>query len=104
MVIIKFPKNPIDCHISAVELMKKGEYDKAIAYYRLALSMDPKFVKAYVNIGVLLKAKGKLNDAIYNFEKAIKIEPKEASAYSNLGNIYWMQRELAKAKKYYMGS
>jgi protein O-GlcNAc transferase len=101
MVIIKFPQNPIDCHISALEFMKRGDPDKAIAYYRIAINMDPKFTKAYVNLGVLLKNKGKIMEAKDHFDKAIKINPKEAYAYSNLGNIYRAEGRNLLAENYY---
>src|SRR4030066_554448 len=101
MQVNKFPQNPIDCHISALEFMKKGEFDKAIAYYRIAIHIDPKFVKAYVNLGVLFKNKGKIKEAVDYFQKAIQINPKEAFAYSNLGNIYRMQGDIVKAKESY---
>lgn len=97
----RYPTNPIDCHMLALELMQKGELDQAVAYYRIALSLDPTFYKAYVNLAMVFKLKGDFAAAKKYFKKAITINPKRAIAYANLGNLYLAENKLKQAVKYY---
>jgi tetratricopeptide (TPR) repeat protein len=58
---------------------------QAIASWRKAIELDPKNVKAQINLGNALANKGKLDEAIACWRKAIELDPKNATAYSNLG-------------------
>ncbi len=66
-------------------LKDKGQLDEAIACYRKAIELDPKYAAAHSNLGAALKEKGQLDEAIACYRKAIELEPKFAAAHSNLG-------------------
>ena len=59
---------------------KKGEYDKAIAYFEKVLQTDlkdfgekhPNVATSWNNLGAAWKLKGKYDKAIAYFEKALK--------------------------------
>jgi tetratricopeptide (TPR) repeat protein len=68
--------------------MLSGErkYEDAIAKYRKAIGVDPKYAVAYVNWGNALDDEGKHDDAVAKYQKAIELDPKFASAYVSWGN------------------
>ena len=66
-------------------MQAKGQLDEAIACYKKAIELDPKFATAHSNLGIALKAKGQLDEAIACFKKAIELDPKFAMAHYNLG-------------------
>jgi tetratricopeptide (TPR) repeat protein len=59
--------------------------DEAIAHFQQALLLDPKYAKAYTNLGIALYAKGQVDQAITHWEQAIHLDPKVAPAHNNLG-------------------
>jgi serine/threonine protein kinase len=75
----------------------KGEYDKAIADYTKAISIDPNYAIAYNNRAVSYKHKGEYDKAIADFTKAISIDPNDAIAYINRGVSYDDKGEYDKA-------
>ena len=60
--------------------------DEAIACYKKAIELDPKFAVAHYNLGNALAAKGQLDAAIACCKKAIELDPRFAIAHSNLGS------------------
>ncbi|MFH1678879.1 MAG: DUF2723 domain-containing protein [Candidatus Omnitrophota bacterium] len=67
-----------------------GEHDKAIDEFKKALSLDPEFSIAYVNLGNAYMNKDSVDEAIDMYKQAIKINPgiESSIAYLNLGAIY----------------
>ena len=63
----------------------KGEYDKAIADYNQALTINPNYAYAYVNRGDAWNEKGEYDKAIADYNEAIRLDPNFASAYCNRG-------------------
>ena len=61
--------------------------DEAIALYREALRMHPKFEEAHVNLGAVLSQAGHPNEAKEEFKQAIRLKPNDANAYNDLGAI-----------------
>jgi serine/threonine protein kinase/tetratricopeptide (TPR) repeat protein len=61
---------------------------EAIAYYRKAIELDPKFAHAYINLAIGLTLQGNRNEAITCHRKAIEIDPKSnVIAYIYLGDL-----------------
>ena len=74
---------------------RKGDFEKALEAYEMALSLDRKYAVAHKNIGavhfsVFLKTKERssFQKALQSFKKAIEINPNLASAYNGLGGAY----------------
>ena len=61
-----------------VALQARGRLDEAIACFRKAIELDPKFAMAHNNLGVALRDQGKLDEAIACYRKAIELDPKYA--------------------------
>lgn len=66
-------------------LYYRGDYDGAIAAYRKALKIDPKYAVAHYDIGLALDAQGKKTEAIAAYRRAIRFDPKDADAHYALG-------------------
>ena len=56
--------------------MKKGEIDRAIADYDLAIAFDSQSSVARYNRGVARQSKGDLRGALEDFNEAIKLNPR----------------------------
>jgi tetratricopeptide (TPR) repeat protein len=66
-------------------LYYRSDYDGAIAEYRKALKIDPKYAVAHYDIGLALDAQGKTKEAIAAYRRAIRFDPKYADAHYALG-------------------
>jgi tetratricopeptide (TPR) repeat protein len=66
-------------------LVKKRQYDVAIAHFRRALKINPDYSQAHNNLALALAQTGLLDEAIIHFRRALKINPDYADAHNNLG-------------------
>jgi protein O-mannosyl-transferase len=64
-----------------------GRSDAAIARFRRALEIDPRFVIAHVNLGIALAGNGQVTEAIAHFQKALEIQPGCAEAQRWLDSL-----------------
>lgn len=78
-----------------------GNIDEAIANCQKSISEDPKFYKAYYNLGNLLVKKNNPDLAFQYFKKACSLNKKFPYAQYNLGNCYLEKQEYKKAVKCY---
>jgi tetratricopeptide (TPR) repeat protein len=67
-------------------LLDKGNVDKAINQFELALQINPAFVKARINLGNALLQEGKVDEAVAHYQEALKNQPDLAVGHFNLGN------------------
>src|SRR5262249_54824544 len=81
-----------------VALQAKRQWDEAIAEYREAIDIDPKYAEAYYNLGRALWAKRKVDDAIAAYRKAIAIDAKDAEFHWALGSALSEKGRFAEAK------
>ena len=85
-----FKNDPDDwiLHDNFAEFNKeRGNYEEAIAHWRIALEIVPDYADLNNNLGVLLAYKGKLDDAINYFSEALRVNPYLMEAHTNLGVI-----------------
>ena len=95
---------------AAVEAMKAGRHDEAIAKFNEIVAKVPNCVDCYYNIGVAHAAKQQYTEAEAAFKKAVELKPDSAEAYTGLANIYNAQKKFdlaadasANASKYSAG-
>jgi tetratricopeptide (TPR) repeat protein len=69
----------------ALELMQRGEFDKSIAAWRDALTMEPGDVSALSNLGSTLTYAGRLEEATAEYRKALAADAENYKTRSNLG-------------------
>ena len=65
-----------------------GRRDEAIEQYGYLLRLDPLFVPAYSNLGLLYMHNKDFPNAIANFETVLRSDPNHATAHLNLARIY----------------
>jgi tetratricopeptide (TPR) repeat protein len=78
-------------------LMRRGDFNDAIAQYEMALGTKPDFAEAQNNLGNVLSKEGALDEAIPHYEKALLIKPDYADAHYNFGNVLSKKGEWADA-------
>jgi Flp pilus assembly protein TadD len=71
----------------AMALQDAGRTSEAIAHYREALRINPRFVAAYDNLGLALAGAGRQGDAIALYEEMLRLKPDDTNAHNNLGKL-----------------
>lgn len=66
---------------------KQGKHEEAIASYRAALAIEPRYYPALFGLGLSEKALGRLEDAEKSFGRLHESDPKNARALYLLGEI-----------------
>lgn len=84
-----------------LQLQRIGNLDEALSLYQKAAQLDPRFIVAYNDMGIIYEAKGLPKQAEQSYLKAIELEPGYLSSYSNLALFYESQREFDKAARYW---
>ena len=76
--------------------LKKAQY-----YYEKAIQINPSYVPAHINLGVVLRELGDHQKAKECYEKAIQINPSYAAAHNNLGTLQTHLGKFAEAMSAY---
>jgi tetratricopeptide (TPR) repeat protein len=79
---------------AAVEAMKAGRHDEAIAKFNEVIAKVPTCQDCYYNLGVAYAAKQQYTEAETAFKKVIELKPDSADAYTGLTNIYNAQKKF----------
>ncbi len=74
-----------------------GEYEVAIEDYTRAIDLNPQYVEAYTNRGIVNRALGKFEEAIEDYDKAIELDSQDARAYCGRGNANYASGKFAEA-------
>jgi len=72
----------------------KGNYEKALEFYQTALKINPLYVEAYNNRGVVLDLLGQPEQALKDFDKALELKSDDAEIWCNKAVV------LGKLNKY----
>lgn len=83
------------------EYRKLGDFDKAVYYYKRAISLDPEYAMAYNNLGAVYHMKGDIEAALTNYHAAIYHDSGNVDALTNLGIIYQSMNNLERAKEFF---
>jgi tetratricopeptide (TPR) repeat protein len=65
----------------------RGEFEKAVAEFRIALSLRPNSPYAHNNLGLALTKTGKIDEAFEHLNTAVQILPTHPTAHYNLANV-----------------
>jgi tetratricopeptide (TPR) repeat protein len=82
-------------------LCRYGRFDEAKCQFDKALSINPHFVHALYNMGVLSEKIGDLKNSLYYFNEVIKQQPQHPDALTQIGFIYDKTRQDSLARIYY---
>ena len=96
-VVSKSPKKIRPYNERGLAYFDKGEYDKALIDFTLAIGLNRDYADGYYNRGLVYQNKGINDQAILNYTEAIRINPKYLKAYINRGQAYNLNKEYEKA-------
>lgn len=68
--------------------LAKGDLTKGLQGFKDTVKIDPGYVEAYVNMGLIYYYKNDLREAIVNYDKAEKLNPNMYEIYVDRGNAY----------------
>ena len=74
-----------------------GQSDSATAHYRMALHIEPDYVRPLNNLGAIMKEEGRLVDARKILHRAAELEPDNAEVLNNLGLVATAQGDAQDA-------
>lgn len=78
------------------------EYVLAESCFSRAISLNPGYVDAYSNLGLVLQEQGRYVDAKRYYLKALSLNPDYADGWNNLGGVFQKQGELQEAHRAYV--
>ncbi|WP_422994371.1 tetratricopeptide repeat protein [Undibacterium sp. Di24W] len=81
------------------DFFEKADYVNAENYYRQALSLDPNYFDAYINLGLSLDEQKRYQESEVCFKDAIVCKPNSALARFNLGVSLKNQRQLVESSE-----
>ena len=81
----------------AESLSRQGKAREAERKYIEAISVNPKYVKAYENLGRLYVREKQWIEAEESFQFVLKLDPNDASAHANLGELEAARGDLPSA-------
>jgi tetratricopeptide (TPR) repeat protein len=82
-------------------LAQQGRTEEAIVHLRAASEIEPGDPLSQLNLGVYAQQHGDLKQAVMRYEAALQLATDtriRASAFANLGQIYFTQRDYARAR------
>jgi len=79
---------------AALEAMKAGRHDEAIAKFNEVIAKIPTCGDCYYNLGVAYSSKQQYAEAEAAFKKVLELKPDSADAYTGLTNIYNAQKKF----------
>jgi len=89
----------VGAYVQRAEIyVNEGDYDRAIATFTNAISIDPNDAKPYFGRGVVYGQKGDRDRAIADFTSAIRLDPNNnAKTYFGRGMMYAQKGDLDRA-------
>ncbi len=78
--------------------LHQGQLDQAAAAYRQALSIEPDYLDAHYNLGIVAMARGDLAGAIDHYRHAMSIDPDDFMVINNLAVALVEAGEFSQAR------
>jgi Flp pilus assembly protein TadD len=91
------PDNAEEHRKKGALLTQQGNYDEALAEFRLALRLMPGLDRAHLGLGAALQGKGDLEGAIAEYRTLLKLHPNDPAAHNNLGSALQRKGDIAAA-------
>ena len=82
---------------SGVTFYNRKEFSKAIQAYQKVIELDPTYVEAYNNLGIIYQLTGDVDRAFGAYQKATEINPRYEKGYNNLGILLLLKGRYEEA-------
>jgi tetratricopeptide (TPR) repeat protein len=82
---------------SGVSFYNQREFSKAIQAYQKVIELDPTYVEAYNNMGIIYQMLGNADRAFGAYQKATEINPRYEKGYNNLGILLLLKGRYEEA-------
>lgn len=76
---------------------EKGDFDKAIENYNMAIVLNPNFSEAYFNRGLSYYNKKDFDKSIADYTHSAELDPRNAVIYNNRGDAFYRKQDFDKA-------
>jgi len=96
--------NPTDAktyHQMGNDYYEKGDYDRAIENYNMAILLNPVFSEAYFNRALSYYQLKNFDKSVSDYTKAIELDPHNPIIYNNRGDAYYRKQDFQSAIKDY---
>jgi tetratricopeptide (TPR) repeat protein len=84
----------------ALSLYKSGRIEEAKKLYEAVLGLDPGFIEAMNNLGIIYIHDRKFDAAKEYLEKAVRLKPAYVESYYNLACLYAIKGNIEKGNEY----
>jgi len=98
-LLFEFPSSDILLNLRGTIFLKKGEYKIAQNDFSESLKINPHFISAKLNLGIVYQNLGKSEEALKCFKEIAKINNALPAAYNNMGFILYTQNKYSEAIK-----
>jgi tetratricopeptide (TPR) repeat protein len=95
------PDNRFAHYNLGITLLSRGETNEAIAQYRRAVEIYPRYTEALNNLGLALFDNGEKKEAMAQYRKALEVDPKHNRARCNLASALAQMGQLEEAAAQY---
>jgi transitional endoplasmic reticulum ATPase len=96
--------NPTDAktyHQMGNDYYERGDYDRAIENYNMAILLNPVFSEAYFNRALSYYQLKNFDKSVADYTKAIELDPHNPIIYNNRGDAYYRKQDFQSAVKDY---
>jgi len=76
---------------SGVSFHNQREFSRAIQAYQKVIELDPTYVEAYNNLGIIYQMIGDVERALESYQKSTEINPRYEKGYNNLGILFLLK-------------
>jgi SpoVK/Ycf46/Vps4 family AAA+-type ATPase len=80
---------------------EKGDYDKAIENYNMAILLNPVFSEAYFNRALSYYQLKNFDKSVADYAKSLELDPQNPIIYNNRGDAFYRKQDFQSAIKDY---
>ena len=88
VTVLAASEEAVERNNTGARLLEQGKADAAIAEFQSALSLDPTYFPARLNLAYTYERADRIEDAMAAYREAIAFQPRNFFAHNNLGVLY----------------